>query len=74
MRPRWKKVLADLWGNLTRSALVVASITIGLLAIGIIATIHFVITQDMRTGYQAINPANIFISAGLYASNPKPEH
>ena len=48
MRPRWKKVLADLWGNLTRSALVVASITIGLLAIGIIATIHFVITQDMR--------------------------
>ena len=66
MRPRWKKVLADLWGNLTRSALVVASITIGLLAIGIIATIHFVITQDMRTGYHAINPANIFVSAGLY--------
>jgi putative ABC transport system permease protein len=66
MRPRWKKVLADLWGNLTRSALVVASITVGLLAIGIITTIHYVITQDMRTGYQAINPANLFVSAGLY--------
>jgi putative ABC transport system permease protein len=66
MRPRWKKVLADLWGNLTRSALVVASITVGLLAIGIIATIHFVITQDMRSGYHAINPANLFINTSLY--------
>ena len=66
MRPRWKKVIADLWGNLTRSALVVASITVGLLAIGIIATIHYVITQDMRSGYHAINPANLFISASLY--------
>ncbi len=66
MRPRWKKVISDLWGNLTRSVLVVASITVGLLAIGIITTIHFVITQDMRTGYHAINPANIFISTGLY--------
>ena len=66
MRPRWKKVISDLWGNLTRSVLVVASITVGLLAIGIISTIHFVITQDMRTGYHAINPANIFISTGLY--------
>jgi putative ABC transport system permease protein len=66
MRPRWKKVIADLWGNLTRSALVVASITVGLLAIGIIATIHYVITEDMRTGYQEINPANLFINASLY--------
>jgi putative ABC transport system permease protein len=66
MRPRWKKVIADLWGNLTRSTLVVASITVGLLAIGIIATIHYVITEDMRAGYQKINPANLFINAGLY--------
>jgi putative ABC transport system permease protein len=69
MRPRWKKVIADLWGNLTRSVLVVASISIGLLAIGIISTIHFVITQDMRTGYHAINPANIFVSTSLYDKN-----
>jgi putative ABC transport system permease protein len=66
MRPRWKKVFSDLWGNRTRSLLVVASITVGLLAIGIIATIYFVITADMRNGYAAINPANVFINTSLY--------
>lgn len=66
MRPRWNKVFSDLWGNRTRSLLVVASIAVGLLAIGIIATIYFVITADMRNGYAAINPANIFINTSLY--------
>jgi putative ABC transport system permease protein len=65
IRPRWEKVLTDLWGNLTRSILVVASIGVGLLAIGIITTIYVVISVDMRAGYTAINPANINIQTDL---------
>ncbi len=61
MRPRWRKVLADLWGNRMRSLLVLASIGIGLFALGTIATIYIVGPQDMRQGYAAINPANIYV-------------
>jgi putative ABC transport system permease protein len=62
MRPRWRKVLADLWGNKVRLLLVVASISVGLFAVGMIDTIREVLTADMRSGYAAVNPANIQIS------------
>lgn len=62
LRPRWHKVLSDLWGNKIRSLLVIASIAIGLIALGMIATMHTILTEDMSAGYAAINPANIQIS------------
>jgi putative ABC transport system permease protein len=61
LRPRWRKVLSDLWGNRTRSLLVVASIAVGLFAVGIIASSYEIISEDMRTGYAAVHPANIQI-------------
>jgi len=61
-RPRWRKVLADLWENKVRSLLVVASIAVGLFAIGFIVTIHFVISNDMRSSYASVNPANITLN------------
>ncbi|MEI8132128.1 MAG: FtsX-like permease family protein [Leptolinea sp.] len=61
MRPRWQKVLADLWGNKTRSLLVIASIAVGLYAIGIISSINEIIVEDMRQGYMAMDPANLHI-------------
>jgi putative ABC transport system permease protein len=61
LRPRWRKVLSDLWGNKTRSLLVVASIAVGLFAVGIIVASYDIISEDMRTGYSATNPANIRI-------------
>ncbi len=65
-RPRWHKILSDLWSNRVRSLLVVASITVGLFAIGVIATMYSVISADMASGYAATNPANIFISTQLF--------
>jgi putative ABC transport system permease protein len=62
IRPRWNKVLSDLWTNKIRSGLVVASIVVGLFAVGIIATIRVVITESMAKGYAAVNPANINIT------------
>ena len=65
-RPRVRKIFSDLWGNPTRSLLVIASITVGLFALGIIATIYAVMSEDMRLGYSAVNPANIQIQGGPF--------
>lgn len=59
IRPRWKKVLADLWEDKARSLLVIASISIGVFAVGMIAGSHSIISSDMNIGYISANPANI---------------
>ena len=66
MRPRWRKAFSDLWINPIRSFLVVASITVGLFALGTIATIYSVVREDLRHGYSGSNPANIQIQTSLY--------
>lgn len=64
-RPRWQKVFSDLWKNKSRSVLVIASIAVGLFAIGIIAKTYLSISRDMQLGYQAVNPANIQVQTSL---------
>ena len=61
IRPRWSKVLADLWDNKTRTLLVVASIAVGVFAIGTIANAYFILSEDLIASYVAVNPANIEI-------------
>lgn len=63
IRPRWRKVLTDLWGNKIRSILVILSIAVGLFALGVIVSINSIILEDMRNGYTAVNPANIQVTA-----------
>jgi putative ABC transport system permease protein len=69
LRPRWRKVLSDLWGNKVRSFLVVASISVGLFAVGLIATINGILSEDMPAGYRAVNPANIHITINAFDQN-----
>ena len=64
-RPRWQKVLADLRSNPTRSLLVIASIAVGLFALGVMATIYAVSMEDIQRGYALHNPANIAIQGTL---------
>ena len=52
-------MLADLYGNKARSALVVASIAVGVFAIGVIAGAYVLLSQDLASSYEASNPANI---------------
>jgi putative ABC transport system permease protein len=59
LSPRWKKIVSDTWGHKTRSILVIASITIGLFAVGLITSMQIIINQDMAAGYEALDPANI---------------
>jgi putative ABC transport system permease protein len=49
-----------------RSLLVVASIAVGLFAVGIIASSYAIISEDMRSGYAAVHPANIQILGGSF--------
>ncbi len=59
MRPRWRKVLHDLWDNKARTLLVVFSIAVGVFSIGVIAGAYQIISNDMSVSYAANNPANI---------------
>jgi putative ABC transport system permease protein len=61
VRPRWNKVLADLWDNKTRTLLVVASIAVGVFAIGTIISAYMILSEDIHVSYAAVNPANIEI-------------
>ena len=56
--PRWRKVAADLWGNKTRTILVVLSIAVGVFAVGMIAGSGVIMTRDLRASYAATSPAS----------------
>lgn len=63
--PRWRKVLRDLWGNRTRTVLVVLSIAVGVFSVGMIASSQMILSHDLAQGYAATNPASaiLFIQA-----------
>ncbi len=61
MRPRWRKVIADLWENKARTLLVIASISIGVFAVGMIVGSYVMIPEGMNTSYANAKPANIRI-------------
>jgi putative ABC transport system permease protein len=60
-RPRTQKIFSDLWGNRSRSLLVLASMVVGLFAIGVVTTIYVIGPQDMQVSYAATNPANLAV-------------
>lgn len=59
MRPRWRKVLHDLWDNKARTLLVVFSIAVGVFSIGVISGAYQIIKNDMSISYAANNPSNV---------------
>jgi putative ABC transport system permease protein len=69
LRPRWRKVLHDLWDNKIRTLLVVASIAVGVFAIGVIVGTYVLLSQDLSTSYAAVNPANIDVITDPFDPN-----
>ncbi|QDR82306.1 ABC transporter permease [Sporomusa termitida] len=61
--PRWRKVLADLWGNKLRTLLVVLSITVGVFAVGMVYSSYLMFERDLALSWTAAAPA----SASVYA-------
>jgi len=61
LKPRWSKVFSDLWGDKTRTSLVVASIVAGVFAIGMIISAFVIMQEEINANYAAANPPNIVI-------------
>src|SRR5512140_1266854 len=61
LKPRWIKIFSDLWGDKTRTGLVVASIAVGTFAIGVIISAYVILGQDINRSYSAVNAPNIEI-------------
>lgn len=66
IRPRWRKVLHDLTGNFSRTALVVLSIAVGVFSIGVIIGAYVIISNDMSASYAANNPMNIELRCSAF--------
>jgi putative ABC transport system permease protein len=52
-------VFSDLWDDKTRSILVVASIAVGVFAVGMIITTFVILREDINSNYAAANPVNV---------------
>ncbi len=61
IRPTIRKIIADLWSNRTRTLLVIASIAVGVFAIGAIMTTYIIFDADIAKSYASAQPANIEI-------------
>ncbi len=61
LKPRWRKVLRDLWLNKNRTIVVVLSIAVGVFAVGTIASSQIILSRDLRASYLATNPAHATI-------------
>jgi putative ABC transport system permease protein len=66
MRPRWKKVVADFWENKARSLLIIASISVGIFAVGVVGVGYLIIPDSMVATYLSTNPANIQIQTETF--------
>ena len=58
-RPRFRKLLHDLWENKARTMLVVLSVAVGVFAVGMITGTYSIVAQDLNDSYAGANPANI---------------
>ena len=61
LRPRWRKVLRDLWLNKNRTIVVMLSIAVGVFAVGTIASSYIILSHDLTESYLATNPAHAWI-------------
>lgn len=66
LKPRWRKVLRDLFSNKTRTVLVVLSIAVGVFAVGMILSSRVMLERDMNGGFQTANPFDISLRTDLF--------
>ncbi len=55
---RWNKIINDLWGNRTRTGLIVLSIAVGLFAVGTIGGARTILSTEMARSFAAIQPSS----------------
>jgi putative ABC transport system permease protein len=69
LNARWEKVLHDIWSNKARSALVIATIAIGIAAVGMINNTVRMMKRDLFGQFAERNPASILIYASPFPDN-----
>ncbi len=65
LRPRWRKVLRDLWVNKTRTVLVVLSIAVGVFAVGTVVNTRTILLRELATGMTEVKPASALLTTNL---------
>jgi len=58
LKARWYKVINDLFGNKTRTLLIVLSMSVGLFALGIILSARTILSEGLAESFAAINPSS----------------
>ena len=58
LKARWFKVINDLFGNKTRTLLIVLSMSVGLFAVGIILSARTILSEGLSESFAAINPSS----------------
>ena len=61
LRTRWRKVFLDLRSNKARTILVIAAITVGVFAVGLIAVAQHILLGEVTRDYLSSNPASATI-------------
>ncbi len=65
LRPRWRKIVRELWLYRGRTSLVILSIAVGVFAVTMIAAAWEILQREMPAAYAAVDPA----SAVLYTDD-----
>src|SRR5829696_871797 len=66
LRPRWRKLLRDLWSNKTRTLLVVLSIAVGVFAIGMIGGSRVILVRDLADTWMAVDPPSATLNTEAF--------
>jgi len=66
LRPRWRKVLRDLWSNKTRTLLVVLSIAVGVFAIGMVGGSRVILMRDLTDTWMSVNPPSATLNTEAF--------
>jgi putative ABC transport system permease protein len=66
LRPRWRKVLGDLWSNKTRTLLVVLSIAVGIFAIGMVGGSRVILMRDLTDTWMSVNPPSATLNTETF--------
>ncbi|MDD5701705.1 MAG: hypothetical protein PHU23_06595, partial [Dehalococcoidales bacterium] len=69
LTPRWHKVIRDLWGNKTKTVLVVLAIAVGLFAFGSVFITQEVMVTGMDSEYRAVNSSGIIFHTQPFDDN-----
>ncbi len=64
MSSRWKKVLADFWGNKGRTVLTIMTIMVGTFAVGFNSNLGLYMNESMDGDYLSANPSEAQVYAG----------